>query len=132
MPVEVKFREEDKLLHYVVTDPWDIPDLMAAYEDERAFRDQSDTVLHAVIDFSAAKNIPKNWLQARSGPGLTHPTGGEMIFVGLSSGLKILLDIILKLTRYSRFKQFESFDEALEYARTLPTEPRKDAEQVSS
>jgi hypothetical protein len=119
MPVTVELDYDGYILHYKITDPLDLTDLLKAYDVERELRDATPHVLHSINDFSELRQIPKNWLQARSGPGLKHPRAGEMIFIGLSPGLKIVVDIILKLTRYTRIQNFRTKEEAEPYIQAL-------------
>ena len=82
------------------------------YDEERDYRDSIPHTLHAIIDMSKVKRIPPNWLVAKAGPGLTHPRSGYMLFVGVSYGLRIMVEIILKIAKYKRIQFFESREEA--------------------
>ena len=119
MPVTVEMTYEGYVLHYEFSDPWDIPDLVAAFEEERKLRESVDHTLHSIIDFSRARSIPRNWLQAMRGPGLTHAKTGELVCVGLSSGLKMLLDIVLRLAKFKRVKLVDTLEEAHAYMQPL-------------
>ena len=119
MPVVLEIVEDGFVLHYTISDPWEVPDLLKAYDDERAHRDSVSHVVHSINDLSTARRIPKNWWSARQGPGLTHPRSGEMVFFGLAPGIKILVDTILKATRYRRVKVFDNADDAWAYVRSL-------------
>ena len=130
MPVTVELTYEDYVLHYEFTDPWDIPDLIKAFEEESKLRESVDHTLHSIIDFSKTRSIPRNWLQARRGPGLTHAKTGELVCVGLSSGLKMLLDIVLRLTNFKRVKLVDTLEEAHAYVRPL-VEATRAAESAS-
>lgn len=115
MPITVKLTYDDYVLYYEFTDPWDIPDLIAAFEEERRLRESVDHTLHSIIDFSQTHTLPRNWLQARHGPGLSHAKTGEMVCVGLSSGLKMMIDIILRLTNFKRMQLLSTLEEAHAY-----------------
>ncbi len=131
MPVTVELSYDGYVLHYVIADPWQISDLLSAYQQERKFRDASDHTLHSLIDFSQARRIPKNWLQARHGPGLNHPTSGVMVCVGLSPGLKVLLEIIFRVTNYKSIKLCATVEEAHAYLAPLVAELRAKADPIT-
>ncbi len=119
MPVTLDLIEDGRVLYYQFTDPVEISELLALYKKEAQLRDAVSYPLHSITDFSGLHRIPQNWLQARHGPGLKHTRSGEMLFVGLKPGLKILIDVILKVTRYQRVKLYTSMDEALSYIRSV-------------
>lgn len=115
MPVSLEVGNDGRVLYYQIADPWEIEDLMAAYTKEKQIRDEAPHVVHSVSNFSHARRIPKNWWQARYGPGLKHPRAGEMVFVGLNPGLNRLVDVILRVTNFKRIKVFNTMDEAQKY-----------------
>lgn len=104
MTVKFEVTNDGYLIRYTIADPLDMNELMQAYTQEQAHRDSVPHVVHSLNDFSNMRRIPKNWLTARSGPGLKHPRAGEMIFVGLAPGLKILVETIMRITRFKRIK----------------------------
>ena len=112
MPVEIKFDESQQFIVYTLSDPVTIADLYAAYKEEKIFRDTVDHTVHSIVDMSDVKRIPANWLTAKSGPGLTHPHSGQMLFVGLSTGLGIIVKTILKIMRYEKMQVFNTRKEA--------------------
>ncbi len=119
MPITLELTEDGYVLHYVIADPWQVPELQELYKKEREYRDSTPHVMHSITDFTNARHIPGNWWSLRNGPGLTHPRGGEMVFFGLAPGVSILVEYILKLTRYRRVKVFKKAEEAQDYMRKL-------------
>lgn len=112
MPVDIQFSENKRYIVYSFTDPLDMPGLFEAYKKEKEYRDSVPYTVHSIVDMSQLKRIPPNWLTAKAGPGLTHPRSGEMLFVGLSVGLKVLLRTILRIMRYDRVHFFDTREEA--------------------
>lgn len=112
MSVNVRVSEDGYYLIYSFEEPLEISELMEAYREEKAFRDAADHTMHSIVDMSSIRRIPPNWLVAKAGPGLTHPRSGRMLFVGISYGLRIIIQTILKITRYDRMQFFESREEA--------------------
>lgn len=132
MPVTVELSYDGYVLHYVIAEPWEINDLLSAYEQERKLRDAATHTLHSLIDFSQARHIPKNWLQARHGPGLKHPTSGVMVCVGISPGLKILLEMIFRVANYKSIKLCDTIEDAHAYLAPLVAELKAQAEPIAS
>lgn len=112
MPVDVQLHESQRYLIYKMVDPVNMEQLMAAYRQEKIYRDSVEHTVHSIVDMSQMKRIPPNWLLAKAGPGLTHPRSGEMLFVGVSVGVKMILQTILKIVRYQRIRFFDTREEA--------------------
>lgn len=123
MPVELKFSENRRYLIYTISEPFEINDLMQAYQKEREYRDSTDYILHSITDMSALRRIPRNWLTAKAGPGLTHPRSGSILLVGLTPGYKIILNTITKIMRFNRMQFFDSYTDAVEYMDKLIADP---------
>jgi len=115
MPVSVQLSDDQSHLIYELQDPMKIDDLMEAYDIEKKVRDSIPYTLHSIVDMTQVRRIPRNWLTAKAGPGLTHPRSGYMMIVGISSGLKTIVGIIFKITKYNRIQFFETRDEAETY-----------------
>lgn len=99
-----------------------IDDLTAAYVREKTYRDSIPYTLHSIVDITQFRRIPPNWLLAKEGHGLTHPRSGEFLFVGISYGLKIIAETIIKIMRYKRMKFFLTRQEADAYMQELVTQ----------
>lgn len=127
MPVKIDLIEDGYVIFYEIADPFEIEDLLTAYQQESEYRNATTHTMHSLTDFTQMRRIPKNWLQARHGPGLKHPRSGEMIFVGVKPGLKVLLDVILKVTKYQRIKLFNTMEQAQPYVKAL-VQKTKEAE----
>ncbi len=119
MPVDVQLSENRRYLVYTITDPLKIEELMEAYQQEKALRDSIPYTLHSITDMTQVKNIPASWLTAKAGPGLTHPRSGMMLFVGLSPGLRMIINVIMQVMRFTRFKSFNTRPEADAFMQTL-------------
>lgn len=127
MPVHVNLDENKEYLIYSLSDPLKIEELLAAYRQEKEYRDSLPYTLHSIVDMSTVKRIPPNWLLAKAGPGLTHPRSGEILIVGVSRGLKILLETILKITNFKRMRFFVARPEADVYLRELLARSKRPA-----
>ncbi len=132
MPVHVRLSEDQYYLIYTFEEPIEIKELMEAYKEEQAFRDAAPHTLHSIVNLSSIKRIPPNWLLAKAGPGLTHPRSGRMLFVGLSYGLRVIIQTILKVTRYDRMKFFEHYEDAQAYMEELVEKTKKNDEASTS
>ncbi|MGJ3237920.1 MAG: hypothetical protein ACFE0Q_04370 [Anaerolineae bacterium] len=132
MPVSVHLHDDQTHMIYEFQEPLDIDELMEAYREEKQFRDSIPHTLHSIVDMSTIRRIPPNWLVAKAGPGLTHPRSGRMLFVGLSHGLRIIIQTILKITRYERMKFFETRAEAEAFMTELVKETHPDLQKVQT
>lgn len=119
MPVHLHLSPDKRYLIYEITDPLNMDDLIKAYKAEKDHRDELPYTVHSIVDMSQIKRIPMNWLVAKAGPGLTHPRSGEILFVGLAGGIKIIVETILRLVKYKRMKFFNTRQEAETYMREL-------------
>jgi hypothetical protein len=119
MPVTVRLDPDKRHLIYEMSDPTTIDELLAAYEQEREFRDSIPYTLHSLVDMSRLRGIPPRWLTAKAGPGLTHPRSGEMVFCGLSVSLKIIVQTITRITNYQRMRFFDTREQAEAYMKAL-------------
>ena len=112
MPVSLQLSPDQYHLIYELEEPLEIKELMEAYNQEKVHRDSIPHTVNSIVDMSKINRIPANWLVAKAGPGLTHPRSGHILFVGVSYGLRIMVQIILKITKYERIQFFESREEA--------------------
>lgn len=132
MPVSVKLSDDKTHLIYEFEEPLSIQELMTAYQQEKEFRNAIPHTVHSIVDMSTVRRIPPNWLVAKAGPGLTHARSGRMLFVGLSYGLQIIINTILKITRYDRMKFFKTREEAEAFMAELIAEAKPDDETIST
>lgn len=112
MPVNITFSENKRYIIYRLSDPLDMNELQRVYQQEREFRDSVEHTVHSIVDMSGVKGIPRNWLTAKSGPGLKHPRSGKMLFVGISNALKTIVTLILDMMRYRKMEFFDSYEQA--------------------
>ncbi|MBZ0291770.1 MAG: hypothetical protein K8L99_04310 [Anaerolineae bacterium] len=122
MPVNVELSENKRYIIYNIIEPLVMEELLDAYKQEKVYRDSIPHVMHSIVDMSQIRKIPREWLTAKSGPGLTHPRSGTMLFVGISPGLNILIRTITKFMRYDRMQFFDTREEAEAYMQELIAE----------
>jgi hypothetical protein len=113
MPVQLEFSDDKRYIIYTLSDPLDMNELQRVYQQEKEFRDSVDHTVHSIIDMSRVRGIPRNWITGKSGPGLSHPRSGKMLFVGISHALKTLVSLILDIMRYRRMEFFHNYEAAL-------------------
>ena len=119
MPVHIEFSNDQSHIIYEFTEPLEMQELLDAYQKEKEYRDAVQHTVHSIVDMSSMKRVPPNWLTAKAGPGLTHPRSGRMLFVGISYGLRIIIQTILKIARYDRMVFFATREEADSYMAEL-------------
>ncbi len=119
MPVHLQLSETQRYLIYEISEPFVLDELMQAYEQERQYRDSLPHTVHSIVDMSQLKRIPANWLTAKAGPGLKHPRSGEILFVGVSVGIQMIVDVVFRITGNKRMKFFNTRAEADAYMAQL-------------
>jgi hypothetical protein len=124
MPVHIRMSEDQTHVIYEFEEPLEIQEVMEAYGKEKDFRNAVSHTVHSIVDMSTIRRVPPNWLVAKAGPGLTHPRSGRMLFVGISHGLRIIIQTILKIMRYDRMKFFATREEAETYMAVLIQETK--------
>ncbi len=112
MPVNLELHPDQKYITYVIDEPWTIEQLNEAYVKEKQLRDSIPHTLHSITDFSGVSRIPNNWLQSRMGPGFSHPRSGIIVLVGQRPMVKAMVDMVLRIVRFQRVKQFATLSEA--------------------
>ncbi len=113
MPVDIRLSDDQKYIIYELSDPISMDELVQAYDEEKRLRDRVPHTLHSITDMSKVRGIPHNWLTAKSGPGLTHPRSGLITIVGISVGLRIIVNTIFSIVGYKRVQFFATREEAL-------------------
>lgn len=119
MPIEFKIEDDGWIIHYNITDPLEIKELLETYKQERAHRDATPHLVHSITNMTGVRRIPRNFMSAGSGPGLKHPRSGELIIIGLSPMLSRIIEPILRLARFNRLKVMKTEAEAFAQLRTL-------------
>jgi len=133
MPVHVQLSTDETHLVYEMQEPLTIEELMDAYKIERQLRDATQRTLHSIVDMSKIRRIPRNWLTSKAGPGFTHPRSGRILIVGISTGIKIIVQTIIKIVRYDKVQFFDTREEAEAHMQTLiESAASEDAAEASS
>ncbi len=113
MPADVRLSDDQNYLIYELSDPLTMDELVTAYDEEKRLRDLIPHTLHSITDMSKVRGIPHNWLTAKSGPGLTHPRSGLITIVGISVGLRIIVNTIFSIVGYRRVQFYATREEAI-------------------
>jgi len=113
MPADVRLSDDQNYLIYELSDPLTMDELVTAYDEEKRLRDLIPHTLHSITDMSKVRGIPHNWLTAKSGPGLTHPRSGLITIVGISVGLRIIVNTIFSIVGYRRVQFFAAREDAI-------------------
>ena len=126
MPIKLELRENDRVLYYEVTDPWNMNDLRTLYDENKAIRDQHNYTIHAIVNVIKARNIPQNLLNARTySPDAMHPRAGYIILVGAHSLLQMIAEVASRVMHSDKFRFFETEEEAWTFIRhVIDTESR--------
>jgi hypothetical protein len=113
MPADIRLSDDQTYIIYELSDPMTMDELVQAYDEEKRLRDRIPHTLHSITDMTKVRGIPHNWLTAKSGPGLTHPRSGLITIVGISVGLRIIVNTIFSIVGYRRVQFFATREDAL-------------------
>lgn len=112
MPAHIYFDEQKRYIIYTISDPIDIPALNEIYAQEQVFRDSTPHTVHMLVDLSQAHQLPENWLNAKATPGLKHPNSGYMLIAGMTSGIRLAVEVVARIARFNRLIFFATREEA--------------------
>ncbi|MEP7285178.1 MAG: hypothetical protein ABI947_05365 [Chloroflexota bacterium] len=119
MPVTFHFQENDRIMLWTLTDPWNVPDLMSFYKQAEVVLNNAPYIVHSLIDFRQARHIPAGALKARQTNTWDHPRSGQTVVVGAAPLLKKTLEALFRIMRFDRLKFFDGEAEARAYLRDL-------------
>ena len=123
MPVSMEIRENGHVIYFLVTDPWQVSELAPLYAEENSYRDTVNFKVHTFLNFSQVNHIPTQIMSAKRGaPDPTHPSSGVIILVGAKSFVKIMLEVILRLTHFERVRLFDTEAEGWAFTRQIIAE----------
>lgn len=112
MPISMNLSDDQTHIVYIFKEPFTLKELLDAYKEEKALRDRTPTILHSIVDMSDVRFIPRQWMTAKAGPGFVHPRRGQILMVGISHGLKVIIKTLMRVMRYDRVKFFDTRTEA--------------------
>ncbi len=116
MPITLEARENGRILHIVIADPWTITELRRTIAQVRAYLDCASGEIHTLLNVRRLRLIPPNTLQQiQHDLVLDHPHNGELVIVGSTQPLRMLAEFVFRLTRYDRARFFDTEDDAWIY-----------------
>jgi hypothetical protein len=126
MPAHLEVKEDDRVLHYTVSEPWTLNDMLELNRQARDVYEAANHKVHVLVNVSAVGNVPPGFVRARSNPDFTHPNAGYIAVVGASLLIRSMSDLILRLARFNRLTFFDTEDAAWAYLHKV-----MDSEKVS-
>jgi hypothetical protein len=120
MPSTMEMREDGHVLFIRITDPWSVEEFAnQSYGPTQAYYDKAEHLVHTIICLDA-KKTPDHLLKGRRGaPALSHPNAGQLVIVGASPLLRSLIEVMYKLSGFTRGEFFANEDEAWRYLRQI-------------
>jgi hypothetical protein len=129
MPVKMELCENDRVMYWVFTDPWEVADLTAHYDQAKINLDSALHKLHSLANVERSRRMPTGILQARKGPDWNHPNSGQVVLVGASPIIKGLFETIMILVHFKRVRMFDHEEEGWQYLRQLIAEENTEQEK---
>jgi len=115
MPVTFTPVENNRIMTFKITDPWQTEELVGHYAAEYQYFNNSKGKIHTIFDLAAMRTVPPTALRARSGPGLDHPNSGYVVLVGGHPLARALAELIERLLRAKRFKFVASYEDGIAF-----------------
>src|SRR5258708_17571894 len=127
MPVTLRICEDGHVFHYVYTDPWDLRELLRLdAEQVRPHLESVNYKVHSVVDLRGSHEMPSGILRTRVMlAGMRHPNSGVAAVVGASQFVRVLNEVVTRLSRFDRGAFFETEDQAWNYIRDLIAKERQ-------
>src|SRR5690349_1195029 len=123
MPATLELVENGHVINAVIAQPWQLQDVLEAYETETKWRDQAAWKLHTLLDIRRAPPSPKGVLSlARQSPSLIHPRRGAVAVVGGSAFGRTIVEMACRIAGFNHVRFFASPDDAWKYLRQVLAE----------
>ncbi len=121
MPVEWALCEDGQVMYVHFKEPWTMEELFKSMNEITVMRDRiyaqdKTRRVHSLIDMMDVKNGPPNVMQGRNIPGISHPTGGEIVVAAKNEFPRRVLESMLRVM-HAEGHFFETLDQAWEYVR---------------
>jgi hypothetical protein len=100
MPITQTLEAHGRILRIVLSDPWTVKEMLAAFKETERYLDAATKPLHLLVDMKSAVQTVPGAIRAREAPVLRHPMGGEVAIFGASLAGRILVEAVLKLARF--------------------------------
>jgi hypothetical protein len=117
MPIQMRYNESERVIHYIATDPWTIDEMSEYTKQTKQILDAAPAPIFTLVDVSQAKALPQGAMRGRSNPEFTHPNSAGIVIVGASVLVRTISGLVAKLANMQNMVFFEKLDDAWEYIR---------------
>jgi hypothetical protein len=124
MPVTNKLAEDGHILYRVVSDPWQVEDLLCADEQVRVHYDHAEHKVHLLVNVSDVHRIPPAVFRLGRGMTITHPNSGHIILVGATTLTRRLSETVFRIAKFDRAHFFDVEEDAWTYLRQIVADER--------
>jgi hypothetical protein len=125
MPIEMKYHEEDRVIHYIATDPWTMDEMNKLTNEAKQIFDKATEPVFSLVDVTKAKLVPQGAMRGRSNPDFTHPKAAGLVIVGASVLVRTISGVVAKLANMDRIYFFEKSEDAWAFMRKKIAEREK-------
>jgi hypothetical protein len=122
MPVDLEMKENARVMFWRFVDPWSLAELKPLTIQARDILQEATFTVHSFADLRQAHHVPSGVLSTRQVTTWHHPRSGQLVILGASPFIKIMLETIFRIARFDRFRLFDDEAEALAYLRGLIAE----------
>src|SRR5579871_211608 len=120
MPVNLEQRENGHVISFIITEPWDIQDLLAPVARYYAYMESAKFTVHTLYDLRALHSFPSGVFNIRKLIRSNMPTHtGYRVIVGVTGLAQTLVKAVFALGRAPNVVFFGSMDEASAFLRRL-------------
>jgi hypothetical protein len=122
MPANLEILENGQVIRVTISDPWTSSEFGPLYQQDREHRDSMQLShpgekVHLLVDMTGIKNPSQGFLQARQTPSISHPTAGYIVITGANSMMKSMSEAIMRITRFSRVRFFNTYEVGITFLR---------------
>ncbi len=113
MPITMELRDNDRVIYYQITDPWQFDEALTAYKLNNDLRNQHKHKIHTIANISGTRHIPNDVLRLRLfSPDIMHPRAGIAFLVGPSPFARSIIDLIVRLLKTQKIRVVATEEEA--------------------
>jgi hypothetical protein len=120
MPITVALEEDGRVIRGVLVSPINADDLDLYFAQTQVYYDAAKAPLHGLLNLHGVSTmIPGLIDKGAQSPALTHTMAGLIAVIGAGTTSRLMVEVVLRVVRFTRIKFFSSEAEALAYLRHL-------------
>ena len=133
MPITIEPREDGRILYYTFANPWNLADVVDAFDKDQAYRDRATGTVHALADVSTIFLIPPGSISVgRRAPSFLHRTKGQIAIVGASATVQAIFRLFVRILGIDEVKFFGTPEEGMTFLRQAIAQENHDEDANQS